>query len=405
MAHVLLDRAKVIATSMSGNTSNYTLTNTPQTGFVDFTGVGDGNTTYYTAVDNAGNFEIGIGTFTLSTEVLTRTDGNVIVSSNVGNNNRVSWPSNSTPTVFISQPVDKAVFKDTSGTTQVTSFETSSVSILGDDVLLMSGSGYHLLWDSAESALDFADTSEIRMGATDDLVIYHNGTNSYIDNNDGILYITQKTDDSDIVFMCDDQSGGTANYILLDGSEGEVKLSHASSGSSSVKLTTKSTGVDITDGLTLTSTNDGTGDAPDLILYRNSANPANNDDLGQILFRGRNNNSEDVEYGKIFTQLKDVSNGLEDGVMKIEVMKNGTSTQFMAINGSADVIYMNRKVNFQNFQLSQVGNIVFEGSTDDGNETTLTVTDPTQDNTITLPNASGTVATTSKAIAWAMLFG
>ena len=269
----------------------------------------------------------------------------------------------------------------------------------------MSGSGYHLLWDSSESALDFADTSEIRMGATDDLVIYHNGTNSYIDNNDGILYITQKTDDSDIVFMCDDQSGGTANYILLDGSEGEVKLSHASSGSSSVKLTTKSTGVDITDGLTLTSTNDGTGDAPDLILYRNSANPANNDDLGQILFRGRNNNSEDVEYGKIFTQLKDVSNGLEDGVMKIEVMKNGTSTQFMAINGSADVIYMNRKVNFQNFQLSQVGNIVFEGSTDDGNETTLTVTDPTQDNTITLPNASGTVATTSKAIAWAMLFG
>jgi hypothetical protein len=36
--------------------------------------------------------------------------------------------------------------------------------------------------------------------------------------------------------------------------------------------------------------------------------------------------------------------------------------------------------------------IVFEGSSDDANETTLTVTDPTADNTITLPNASGTVA-------------
>jgi hypothetical protein len=36
--------------------------------------------------------------------------------------------------------------------------------------------------------------------------------------------------------------------------------------------------------------------------------------------------------------------------------------------------------------------IVFEGSTADANETTLTVTDPTADNTITLPNASGTVA-------------
>lgn len=36
----------------------------------------------------------------------------------------------------------------------------------------------------------------------------------------------------------------------------------------------------------------------------------------------------------------------------------------------------------------------FEGATDDANETTLTVTDPTADRTITFPNASGTVLTT-----------
>jgi hypothetical protein len=39
--------------------------------------------------------------------------------------------------------------------------------------------------------------------------------------------------------------------------------------------------------------------------------------------------------------------------------------------------------------------IIFEGSTADANETTLTVTDPTADRTITLPNASGTVGLTS----------
>ena len=38
--------------------------------------------------------------------------------------------------------------------------------------------------------------------------------------------------------------------------------------------------------------------------------------------------------------------------------------------------------------------IVFEGSTPDAYETTLTVTDPTADRTITLPNVSGTVITT-----------
>ena len=40
------------------------------------------------------------------------------------------------------------------------------------------------------------------------------------------------------------------------------------------------------------------------------------------------------------------------------------------------------------------GTLVFEGSTSDGNETTLAVADPTADRTITLPNVTGTVVTT-----------
>ena len=45
-------------------------------------------------------------------------------------------------------------------------------------------------------------------------------------------------------------------------------------------------------------------------------------------------------------------------------------------------------------------NIVFEGATDNGFETTLTVTDPaTADRTITLPDASGTVALTQTSVA------
>ena len=38
--------------------------------------------------------------------------------------------------------------------------------------------------------------------------------------------------------------------------------------------------------------------------------------------------------------------------------------------------------------------IVLEGSTSNANETTLTVTDPTGDRTITFPDATGTVVTT-----------
>ena len=44
--------------------------------------------------------------------------------------------------------------------------------------------------------------------------------------------------------------------------------------------------------------------------------------------------------------------------------------------------------------IGTAGSLVFEGSTADGNETTLAVTDPTADRTITLPNVTGTVITT-----------
>jgi hypothetical protein len=44
--------------------------------------------------------------------------------------------------------------------------------------------------------------------------------------------------------------------------------------------------------------------------------------------------------------------------------------------------------------IGAAGSLVFEGSTADGNETTLAVTDPTADRTITLPDVTGTVITT-----------
>ena len=55
-------------------------------------------------------------------------------------------------------------------------------------------------------------------GISDDLQIYHNGTDSVIDNTTGDLYITNKADDKDIIFRSDDGSGGFTTYFFLDGS-------------------------------------------------------------------------------------------------------------------------------------------------------------------------------------------
>lgn len=57
--------------------------------------------------------------------------------------------------------------------------------------------------------------------------------------------------------------------------------------------------------------------------------------------------------------------------------------------------------------IGNAGSLVFEGATNDGFETTLTVADPTADRTITLPNVSGNVVTTgdSATVTNAMLAG
>ena len=49
--------------------------------------------------------------------------------------------------------------------------------------------------------------------------------------------------------------------------------------------------------------------------------------------------------------------------------------------------------------------MIFEGNLANAYETTLTVTEPTADRTITLPNATGTVALDGDALAYSIVFG
>ena len=50
-------------------------------------------------------------------------------------------------------------------------------------------------------------------------------------------------------------------------------------------------------------------------------------------------------------------------------------------------------------------NLVFEGYQANAFETTLTAAEPTADNTVTLPNASGTLAMDGDALAYGIVFG
>ena len=119
MALVLKDRVK--ETSTTTGTGTFTLAGA-STGFQAFSVIGDGNTTYYTIVLQGGSeFEVGIGTYTLSSTTLSRTT--ILASSNSGN--AVNF-SAGTKDVFCDYPAGKTAIQDASGSVQNLVFEATN---------------------------------------------------------------------------------------------------------------------------------------------------------------------------------------------------------------------------------------------------------------------------------------
>ena len=107
MALIVKDRVKV--TSTTTGTGTFTL-GSAVAGFQDFSVIGDGNTTYYTITDGV-DFEVGIGTFTLSGTTLSR--DTILESSNSGS--AVNWAAGEKD-VFVTYPAERAVYTDGAGT-------------------------------------------------------------------------------------------------------------------------------------------------------------------------------------------------------------------------------------------------------------------------------------------------
>ena len=71
--------------------------------------------------------------------------------------------------------------------------------------------------------MQFEDNVKLNIGTGEDLSFKHDGSNTFITNDKGNLTITNKQDDGDIIFECDDGSGGLATYITIDGSATNIK--------------------------------------------------------------------------------------------------------------------------------------------------------------------------------------
>ena len=110
--------------------------------------------------------------------------------------------------------------------------KVTGITTLSDDVTL-TGASYDVLWDKSDNQLEFGDNAKLSFGASSDLQLYHDGTYNRITAN-GQIFLQNKA----------------ANETYFVGYEhGRVELYW----DNSIKLTTETSGVNITGVCTATS--------------------------------------------------------------------------------------------------------------------------------------------------------
>ena len=90
--------------------------------------------------------------------------------------------------------------------------DASGSSIIGGPYLPLAGGTM-----TGTAGVLMPDNFRLKIGTSEDLLIFHDGTDSQIFNQIGDLKIRNDQNDGDIVFMSDNGSGGTTEYFTING--------------------------------------------------------------------------------------------------------------------------------------------------------------------------------------------
>jgi len=89
------------------------------------------------------------------------------------------------------------------------------------DFVLTGGVGINTTGDGSSTltlTAAWADNENLNIGTGSDFNAFHDGTDTYLSNDNGDLYIRNRANDKDIIFQSDDGIGGATAYLTLDGS-------------------------------------------------------------------------------------------------------------------------------------------------------------------------------------------
>lgn len=86
--------------------------------------------------------------------------------------------------------------------------------------------------------------------------------------------------------------------------------------------------------LIIENTEAGAVEGPNIVLFRNSASPADNDVLGSVVYRGENSAGGPEDYAEIRASIVDQTNSEEDGKLEFQTISGGTVGTRMVVNSA-----------------------------------------------------------------------
>ena len=198
-------------------------------------------------------------------------------------------------------------------------------------------------------------------GASNDLQIYHDGTNSVINNETGNLQIYNNADDKDIIFLSDDGSGGTAEYFIVDGSAEQTRFYKDTRHANSIKA--------------------NFGNSDDLQIYHDSTDSIVRNITGSVYF-DNNADNQDIVF-----RCDDGGGGLTEyfrldgGTTKVIASKNfafldsvqielGDSGDFNMSHNGTDVTLQNFTGDFNIVNKANDKDIIFQSDNGSGGTST-----------------------------------
>ena len=137
------------------------------------------------------------------------------------------------------------------------------------------------------------------------------------------------------------ESNGNANMLFVDGGNNHVNIGTSSDlgGVLNVDGQTFIQTADNSNTLTLISTDADATSGPRLSFQRQSSSPADDDNLAQLFFTGKDSGGNNTDYASLLTTTKTVADGSENGLVTLNVMSGGTAREFARFQGSHAVIF------------------------------------------------------------------